>query len=1177
MMPFTTEDPLLGDIGFIPEAPDLPELEFFRDVLPAGFRRENVFGEALLPKRLRARDPVSAPVPDEVAEGFNPFDDLDERYVPFARSFVNVNSPAEKIEVQNKIDRELEDRRILAAAGFRGFAASMAGGLLDPIILLPVGGIAASAFTKGGGILKGGAATGLAGFLGSSASESVLQAEQETRSFGESAFNISAAALLSGVLGSSAAALSKAEFDRLARETEEILGDGPVAGGMGFREAGIKQKDLVSDVENGTEIIEGKLKKAFGTEKLLSRFLSSPLTRILVRSRSNAARKTLLDLADTPVFLEKNALGESAGPSVESMIRLHTAGLGKATETMDQLFVQMKTGKPGGRSKRTIIQLRDLVGRRDLNDVRDLTRAEFKVEISRTMRRGDRHPIPEVEEAAKVWREEVFDPLKDRAIAAKLLPEDVSPETALSYLTRLYNRQKIEALRGTTSGLEVQSRGWLAARHPELTESQVEDIAEQITDRILGLESGRVLLDQIKFSGAGPLKKRTFLIPDQRIESFLEDDIELIGRAYLRTMAPDVELQTRFGSRDLSSEIDAIKSDYLKLINKAKSNKDRTALSKRRDRDIEDIEAMRDLLRGTYARSGNPDSAFVRVSKGIRQTNLIRLGGGFMVSSLPDIGSIVMAHGVRRIMGDAIIPMIRNFKDFKLAAREVKLTGTAWDMTLDTRGLSLADIGDDFGRTTKFERGLESMSRTFMLANGLSPWNTMMKLVAGVTTQARILRAVTALRAGKIKPRELERLAQSGISAEDGLRIAELFERYGATDRGVRLANTEAWDGSGEISLSGSFTDDAIKDLGGIIKRQPRVETNVVGDRVFITTRKFNEIVEAEGEHGLELNFGRSDLDPDRVENAATVSLVSVPDNLQRRGIGTRFYIEALREVKSRKMGLQGDTVQTPDAIAVWESLKRRGLPVEHTVKGRPFISAENVANIDLDSPTGIIKITDSAARRAREVFRAAVAKEVDTIIVTPGVADKPLWMSTTEGRVIGQFKSFAMSATQRVMLLRLQQRDLATLNGLLLSVGAGMMVYAQKTLQSGKPLSDDPGIWLREGVDRSGVTGFLFDINNMSEKFTRNTIGINALTGGPTASRYASRNVAGALFGPTFGLTQTIGSITGAAATQDVSQSDVKAMRRMVPYQNLFYLDKLFDAAENAVNREFGVPRTKR
>src|SRR5690606_26639789 len=196
-----------------------------------------------------------------------------------------------------------------------------------------------------------------------------------------------------------------------------------------------------------------------------------------------------------------------------------------------------------------------------------------------------------------------------------------------------------------------------------------------------------------------------------------------------------------------------------------------------------------------------------------------------------------------------------------------------------------------------------------------------------------------------------------------------------------------------------------------------------------------------------------------------------------------------------------------------------------------------------------------------------AVGKEVDRIIVTPGIGDRPLWMSSDAGKLIGQFKSFSLASAQRVALAGLQQRDAATLNGAILSIMLGMGVYAFKSWGANRPLSDDPAVWVSEGLDRSGLTGWLFDVNNILEKGSRGTIGINALMGGPQMSRYASRNLWGAVLGPTAGLIEDFTQITGSAATGDWRQSDTHAVRRILPYQNLFYMRGLFDAAEAGAN----------
>ena len=42
----------------------------------------------------------------------------------------------------------------------------------------------------------------------------------------------------------------------------------------------------------------------------------------------------------------------------------------------------------------------------------------------------------------------------------------------------------------------------------------------------------------------------------------------------------------------------------------------------------------------------------------------------------------------------------------------------------------------------------------------------------------------------------------------------------------------------------------------------------------------------------------------------------------------------------------------------------------------------------------------------------------------------------------------------------------------------------------AGREVSDDPGVWIAEGIDRSGVIGVLGEINNTVEKISSNSFG---------------------------------------------------------------------------------------
>lgn len=211
----------------------------------------------------------------------------------------------------------------------------------------------------------------------------------------------------------------------------------------------------------------------------------------------------------------------------------------------------------------------------------------------------------------------------------------------------------------------------------------------------------------------------------------------------------------------------------------------------------------------------------------------------------------------------------------------------------------------------------------------------------------------------------------------------------------------------------------------------------------------------------------------------------------------------------------------------------------------------------------------DDAA--AANLFRSAVRKQVDEIIVTPGL-DRPIWMSEPGFRLLGQFRSFSFASMQRVTLAGLQQGDAHALSGVMMMIGLGAMVYGLKETIAGRPLSDDPRVWITEGVDRSGATGWFFDVNNVAEKVTRGRVGMNALIGGPTMSRYASRSALEAMFGPSLGTIAETVRVLGAGAAGDWGKSDTTAMRRLLPYQNVVYLRTLFDEMEKGVNARLGV-----
>lgn len=212
----------------------------------------------------------------------------------------------------------------------------------------------------------------------------------------------------------------------------------------------------------------------------------------------------------------------------------------------------------------------------------------------------------------------------------------------------------------------------------------------------------------------------------------------------------------------------------------------------------------------------------------------------------------------------------------------------------------------------------------------------------------------------------------------------------------------------------------------------------------------------------------------------------------------------------------------------------------------------------------------------AQKTFRAAIRRQVDKMIVTPG-QDKPLWMSKPGWKLLGQFRSFAFASTQKAMLSGLQQRDMAVLNGTILSGLLGAGAYILKSKAAGYEPDYSLGTLVREGIDRSGLTAWLSDANNIVEKVSRGRVGVSAVFGGPQMSRYASRSVLESVFGPTYGMLGNLTQIAGNAAAGDWQTSDTHTVRRLMPYQNLIYIRGIFDEAENSINEFFGVKKSNK
>ena len=933
-----------------------PEFETevpFMDVARAAFRQENVIGSYLAQEN---------GLPDSaIDDNFNPFDLLtDEEKLDdlFLENVALADNKGEIDAVRRQRDKERDDRHLLATTGADGVFASTGFAAIDLVNFIPVGGVSYRTYRVGGSILAGAAATGSVAAGTTAAQEMLLHHTQIERTMGESAVNISVATLFGATLGGAAGAFKGLKQEKAFKEMEEVFNPEPVIARGGDS---VGAAAAFEDVQ-----VKGK------AGQLITKLLAfDPLSRT-VTSKNSATRKVSAQLAESPIAFEKGI----SDAAVETKIKLHD---GKYADALQKHHDAFKVYKQNDGA---------------------LKRKDFNSAVASEMRNPKADAAKEIKQAANDWRARLYDPLKNEAIAVKFLPEDVGVETAESYLNRVWNKNKLARNLG---GFTKTVSKWLQQEQPG-QDIDYDALAREIGSRIMATPDGRLPYDyKIGENSArsakpsdkkGLFKKRSFLIPDDMIEEFLENDIEVLGARYLRGVAPDVELARAFdGDVNMTAAIKEIEDEWLPKIEAASGTKEADKLTKQRNNDIRDIAAMRDRLRGTYGQI-DPDNLAVRSWRAARDLNYLRLMGGVVAASIPDISRIVMAEGIVNTFGKGLKPLISNTKGFKVAASEAKQYGIGVDVLMGGRSEIIADVADYSQGGTAFERGLRSAAQSFGKINLMDRWTAGVKQLHAVTMQNTL---IPALKRGDYD----KRLAQLGISEADAKNIGKQLKKYSTNIDGAHLANAKDWD------------NPALMDMWG-----------------------------------------------------------------------------------------------------------------------------------------------------------AAMRKESDRVIVVPG-QEKPLFMSSELGKTIFQFKSFMFSATQRVLISGVQGQDAHFIQGALGMMSLGMMAYAFKQWDAGRDISDDPMVWVTEGIDRSGMLGILMEMNNTVEKISRNNYGLRPMLGASApASRYASRSNVEAALGPTFGslLSTTFRALGATTGEGDMKDSDIRAIRRLLPYQNLMIFRQGLDKVEESL-----------
>ena len=156
-----------------------------------------------------------------------------------------------------------------------------------------------------------------------------------------------------------------------------------------------------------------------------------------------------------------------------------------------------------------------------------------------------------------------------------------------------------------------------------------------------------------------------------------------------------------------------------------------------------------------------------------------------------------------------------------------------------------------------------------------------------------------------------------------------------------------------------------------------------------------------------------------------------------------------------------------------------------------------------------------------------------------------------------------------------MQERNANFALGSAMSLGFGALSYELYKRLAQDPYKEEG--WEKyadEAIDRSGLLGVL----GLMRETAATIPGINDYVSfsGQQTTRRGGESLVGKVAGPTLDTARTLSQI--ASGLDDPTQSTIHQMRRLVPYQNVWWARKhVFDNLEEGLNQRLNIPKDRR
>lgn len=1124
------------------------------EIYGAAFRTENTVGSWLNDSTSgygRKFDPSFDPYDSEYLKG----------YEQYASRFEGAKNRQHGDAIKEQIQKEIDDRKILSDGdGVTTFFANAAAGVLDPITV-------AMAFVSPTSLV-GKTALGTAGRYATLGAvdqmtrEAVLQNTQETRPIESSAINVGAASLILGGLGPLLGKLSPSTRSVVENDVNDILKP-TTSVGKTSGDAGAAKVRNTTLADEKLPVIESLMTNPAAQHTPNIRLATSPSVEV---------RRTHQQLADNTFRTAKNEQGLPTPIAAENTIKRQfdeiygtvvaairqNAKNFRKSNNVDGVALAAELKRAGA-----VIDESDVIG----NPSKYIKDGYFNILVSGAMRNGDKSVISEVQSTAQLIRNKALDPLKDAALERGLFDDLIE---AAGRKAAAHAQANSPVAKTVTQLSDQLTTAQLEKRAAHLL--RLKDRLFEMKERGVGQSKGAVRLEKAIVDAEGKLANHGDVVA--RINKEFADRMKAST-----TNMRDVTFRTKF-----SNEIfEGRKTGSVNLrgqLTKAKEGL-RNFVEQARNDAIANATALRSATSSSYLhRVWNLDEI------ASRSTEFQKRIEDWVRRIAPDHED---PQGVAEDVFDTIL---RNKDIGSYINTEFGIkAGPLKERLLLIPDNEIADFLDN-NIEHVISKYTKSMINDVVFHDTFGGRNLENQINAIRNDYKALRKAVEAdstLTPAQKAAKNAELIKREAEDIGDGKNIGDIQYLVKAI-RGESDSDINMW----TRTLAATKKLNAARSLGGMMLAAIPDGGRLVGANGFgrfgravtnfATSSEFRKMTAEEAKrigHGYEMLLN--------------TRLQGIGDFMMENSSQGKTAVENGIDYVTSKMGLLS-------GMSYWNNTAKNLAGVLHSDRmaeammkygtlGKDDITYLAQHGIDKDMAgriadqfkkygsvvddfhfSSVEKWDDEIAKHA---YADAVYKLVNHTINTPNAGTIPRWFRENKiGGTIAQFKSFLLAFQEQTLLAGMQEHNAKALSGMVTMLGLGAVAYNAKQLAKGKEMETDPTKLLIAALDTSGLGGIPWEVNNVVNSMGPNSPSVQHMLGIDNTKRFRQVNTVEAIAGPTGGAINDLGSVIADTANGDFRQKDVHAIRRLMPYQNLFYIRQLIDKGEESFNATFGVKK---